>query len=54
MRTAFALLGGFAVSALGLLIVIGSTQDLLGVILIAIGVGVAALLRPAPPSTSRR
>lgn len=44
MRRAFALLGGFAVSAVGFVVVIGSDLDLVGVLLITIGVAVALLL----------
>lgn len=43
MRSAISLLGGMAVSAAGVLVVIGSTQDLPGVLLITAGVVVAAL-----------
>jgi hypothetical protein len=41
MRIALSLLGGIAVSAAGLLIVLGSVYDLAGVLLIAGGVLVA-------------
>lgn len=43
MRSALSLLGGMAVSAAGVLVVIGSEQDLPGVLLIGAGVAVAAL-----------
>lgn len=57
MRRAFALLGGFAVSAVGFVVVIGSDLDLVGVLLISIGVALALLLprrRPARESRSPR
>ena len=43
MRSALALLGGMAISAAGIGVVIGSDQDLPGVLLIGAGVVVALL-----------
>jgi len=43
MRSVLSLLGGMAVSAAGILIVLSSTADLAGVLLIAAGVIVAIL-----------
>jgi hypothetical protein len=43
MRSVLSLLGGMAVSAAGLLIVLGSTFDLAGALLIAAGVLVAGI-----------
>jgi len=45
MRSIFSLLGGIAISLAGLLVVVGSSADLAGVLLIAAGV-VVALLGP--------
>ena len=41
MRDAIALLGGLATSLIGLLVVLGSDLDLVGVALIAVGMAVA-------------
>lgn len=47
MRPVLALLGGIAISAVGLLLVIGSEMDMPGALLIAAGAIVAAFgLRP--------
>ncbi len=50
MRAAFGLVAGFAISALGLTVVVASTQDLAGVLLIGLGVGLAALVSRMQPS----
>jgi hypothetical protein len=54
MRIALSLLGGIAISGAGLLVVLASTQDLAGVLLIAAGAIVALLspraLRVQPPA----
>jgi hypothetical protein len=43
MRSILSLLGGIAISAAGVLVVLGSPSDLAGVLLIAAGVLVALL-----------
>jgi hypothetical protein len=43
MRSAISLLGGMAISAAGIMVVIGSASDLVGVLLIGAGVLVAML-----------
>lgn len=43
MRSALSLLGGMAISAAGVGVVVGSDQDLVGVLLIGAGVVVALL-----------
>ncbi len=53
MRAALGLIAGFAISALGLTVVVASTQDLAGVLLIALGVGLAALVSRTEPAVSR-
>ena len=47
MRSVISLLGGMAVSAAGLLLVVGSSQDAVGVLLIGAGALVAVLGRRA-------
>jgi hypothetical protein len=43
MRSILSLLGGISISAAGLVVVVGSTYDLAGVLLIAAGVLVSML-----------
>jgi hypothetical protein len=51
MRSAISLAGGMAVSAAGVLVVVNSTQEIAGVLLIAAGVVVAILgLRTTGPT----
>jgi hypothetical protein len=54
MRAAFGLMAGFTISALGLTVVVASTQDLAGVLLIGLGVGVAALVSRTEPAAGRQ
>lgn len=50
MRSAISLLGGMAISAAGVMVAVGSTQDVAGVLLIGAGVVVALLgMRPIGP-----
>jgi hypothetical protein len=51
MRSAISLAGGMAVSAAGVFVVLGSAQEIAGVLLIAAGVVVAVLgLRSTGPT----
>jgi hypothetical protein len=54
MRPVLSLLVGFAISVVGLIVVLATTLDMVGVLLIAAGVIVAVLgVRMAPESRSR-
>ncbi len=54
MRPVLSLLVGFAISVVGLIVVLGSALDMVGVLLIAAGVVVALLgVRTSPESRSR-
>ncbi len=53
MRDALAMLLGLAISLLGLVVVLATMLDLPGVLLIAAGMAVAWLARPAAGLTNR-